>query len=131
MYRTQLYGFLSSVFDLVLSKKDQHFFVPDYLKVILHPYIKNIYIKERNGELDKIYEKEENISEEKNYEITNILLGLIEERILNRKNVSYATLEELLDFKEEEIKESLKNATKYFTKDVKEECFQIFQAVQY
>ncbi|MEK6656025.1 MAG: PD-(D/E)XK nuclease family protein [Nitrospirota bacterium] len=46
LYRTPIFGFLNNLMELITSMDENRFYIPDYLKFILHPYTKNIYYKE-------------------------------------------------------------------------------------
>jgi ATP-dependent helicase/nuclease subunit B len=45
--RTPVYGFLSSLLDVIVSSRSGEVFVPAYIQFLLHPYTKNILYKTR------------------------------------------------------------------------------------
>ncbi len=75
LYRTPVYSFFATLMELVENIYKEGIYVKDYLKFILHPYIKNIYFKQK--ELSGISKNE----------ITRILVHSIkeffDERVLN------------------------------------------------
>jgi len=48
LFRTPLFSLLDSIGQLLESRVDEMYYVPDYLKVVLHPYIKNILMQLSN-----------------------------------------------------------------------------------
>jgi ATP-dependent helicase/nuclease subunit B len=42
--RSTLNGFLSALYDSILSRENGRYYTPDYLRFVLHPYTKNIYL---------------------------------------------------------------------------------------
>ncbi|MBF0171767.1 MAG: glutaminyl-peptide cyclotransferase, partial [Nitrospinae bacterium] len=47
LHRTPIFGFYSNLMNLINSMDNERFYVRDYLKFVLHPYIKNIYYNQR------------------------------------------------------------------------------------
>ncbi len=43
IHRTPVYSFFNNLMELISSIDNDRFYVPDYLKFVLHPYTKNIY----------------------------------------------------------------------------------------
>jgi ATP-dependent helicase/nuclease subunit B len=76
--RTPVYGFLSTVMNLLLSRDGPRYYAPDYLQFTLHPYIKNMRFGRRS-------------------DVTRILFNAIEELFLNSRLKTFFTLEELED----------------------------------
>ena len=42
-----LYSFYELLLDVIATKQDEKYYIPSYLKFVLHPYTKNIYFKKR------------------------------------------------------------------------------------
>lgn len=78
LYRTPVFGFLNSLMDLITSVNEDRFYIPDYLRFVLHPYTKNIYF---DGRAD----------------ITRILFHAIEERLVSKKTMTFLRLEDIED----------------------------------
>ena len=76
LHRTPVFGFLNNLMELIGSMEDDRFYVPDYMKFILHPYMKNIYCKG-------------------NAEITRIMFHTIEEILQKSRTRMFATLSEI------------------------------------
>ncbi len=76
LYRTPVFGFLNNLMELIISMDENRFYIPDYLKFILHPYTKNIYF---NGSA----------------EITRIIFHIIEEKLTKQRTKSFITLPEI------------------------------------
>jgi CRISPR/Cas system-associated exonuclease Cas4 (RecB family) len=76
LHRTPVYGFFSSLMELIASMDGDRVYAPDYLKFVLHPYTKNICLKE-------------------NAEITRILLHTIEEKLISSRGRTFLTLSEI------------------------------------
>lgn len=74
--RTPIYGFFQSLFDLLISRYNGQWHVPDYVKFILHPYTKNIRLGARAG-------------------VTRILFHSIEELLVDETGRAFISLEEL------------------------------------
>jgi hypothetical protein len=78
LHRTPVFGFLSNLMELIASMEDDRIYVPDYLKFVLHPYMKNIYCKGNAG-------------------ITRIIFHTIEEILQKSRTRVFATLTEIED----------------------------------
>jgi ATP-dependent helicase/nuclease subunit B len=78
LHRTPVFGFLNNLMELTGSMEDDRFYIPDYMKFILHPYMKNIYCKG-------------------NAEITRIMFHTIEEILQKSRTRMFATLSEIED----------------------------------
>jgi ATP-dependent helicase/nuclease subunit B len=78
LHRTPVFGFLNNLMELTGSMEEDRMYIPDYLKFILHPYVKNIY---RRG----------------NAEITRIMFHTIEEILQKSRTRVFATLSEIED----------------------------------
>jgi len=76
LHRTPVFGFLNNLMALIGSMEDDRFYVPDYMKFILHPYMKNIYCKG-------------------NAEITRIMFHTIEEILQKSRTRMFATLSDI------------------------------------
>ena len=76
LHRTPVFGFLNNLMELTASMEDDRVYVPDYMKFILHPYVKNIYCKG-------------------NAEITRIMFHTIEEILQKSRTRMFATLPEI------------------------------------
>lgn len=78
LFRTPVVGFLNNLMDLISSRDGDRFYVPDYLRFVLHPYTKNIFFK-GSAEMTRIlfHTIEENLTE--NRTKTFLLLSEIEE----------------------------------------------------
>jgi len=76
LHRTPVFGFLNNLMELIGSMEDDRFYVPDYMKFILHPYMKNIYCKG-------------------NAEITRIMFHTIEEILQKSRTRMFATLSDI------------------------------------
>ena len=76
LHRTPVFGFLNNLMELTGSMEDDRIYVPDYMKFILHPYIKNIYCRG-------------------NAEITRIMFHTIEETLQKSRTRVFATLSEI------------------------------------
>jgi CRISPR/Cas system-associated exonuclease Cas4 (RecB family) len=74
--RTPIYGFVSSLMDLVGAMQEGRFPASAYLKFVLHPYTKNIRFGQRS-------------------DVTRILFHALEEFLVRDKSRMYTTLEEL------------------------------------
>lgn len=74
--RTPIYGFFQSLFDLLISRYNGQWHVPDYIKFILHPYTKNIRLGTRAG-------------------VTRILFHSIEELLVDETGRAFISLDEL------------------------------------
>jgi ATP-dependent helicase/nuclease subunit B len=78
LHRTPVFGFLNNLMELIGSMEDDRIYVPDYMKFVLHPYVKNIYYKG-------------------NAEITRIMFHTIEEILQKSGTRMFATLSEIED----------------------------------
>lgn len=78
LHRTPVFGFLNNLMELIGSMEDDRIYVPDYMKFILHPYMKNIYCKG-------------------NAEITRIMFHTIEEMLQKARTRTFTTLSEIED----------------------------------
>ncbi len=78
LHRTPVFGFLNNLMELIGSMEDDRIYVPDYMKLVLHPYIKNIYCRG-------------------NAEITRIMFHTIEEILQKSRTRMFATLSEIED----------------------------------
>ncbi|MDA8241154.1 MAG: PD-(D/E)XK nuclease family protein [Nitrospiraceae bacterium] len=78
LHRTPVFGFLNNLMELIASAEDDRIYVPDYMKFVLHPYVKNIYCKG-------------------NAEITRIMFHTIEEMLQKSRTKMFATLSEIED----------------------------------
>lgn len=76
LHRTPLFGFFNNLMNLIISMDGNRFYIPDYLKFILHPYTKNIYF---NGRAD----------------ITRIMFHFLENKLAEKKTKSFITLAEI------------------------------------
>jgi len=76
LHRTPIFGFLNNLMDIVISMDEDRVYIPDYLKFVLHPYTKNIYL---NG----------------NAEITRIMFHALEEVLLQNRERTFLTLSEI------------------------------------
>jgi ATP-dependent helicase/nuclease subunit B len=78
LHRTPVFGFLNNLMELIGSMEDDRIYVPDYMKFVLHPYVKNICCKG-------------------NAEITRIMFHTIEEILQKSRTRMFATLSEIED----------------------------------
>ncbi len=76
LFRTPVVGFLNNLMDLISSMDGDRFYVPDYLKFVLHPYTKNIFFKG-------------------SAEITRILFHTIEEKLTENRTKIFLSLSEI------------------------------------
>ncbi len=76
LHRTPVFGFLNNLMELIGSMEDDRIYVPDYMKFVLHPYVKNIYCKG-------------------NAEITRIMFHTIEEVLQKSRTRMFATLPDI------------------------------------
>lgn len=84
LIRTPIFGFLSSLMQMLISMDGSSFFIPDYLNFILHPYTKNVRWKDTS-------------------EATRIILHNLEQRL----NSTYMDMKEIEDLLSDEDKERL------------------------
>ena len=71
-----MYSFYSLLLDVIATKQEDKFFLPSYLKFVLHPYTKNIYFKKRA-------------------DVTRILFHSIEEHCVKKSAGMFFSLHEL------------------------------------
>lgn len=76
LHRTPLFGLLNNLMELITSMQGDRYYVPDYLKFILHPYIKNIYYQG-------------------SAEVTRIMFHSLEEGLLKNSSRPFLSLPEL------------------------------------
>ncbi|HEY6952006.1 MAG TPA: PD-(D/E)XK nuclease family protein [Bacteroidota bacterium] len=74
--RTPIYGFLSSLMDLISAKQGDRIPAPAYLRYVLHPYAKNVQFEKRS-------------------EVTRILFHKVEELIAGDASKMFLTLDEI------------------------------------
>lgn len=78
--RTPLFSFFDSLFNLIQTVDEAgRFYLPEYLRFVLHPYTKNIYFPGPPRRAD----------------LTRILFHLIEETLTREKGKLFASLEEI------------------------------------
>ncbi len=80
LYRTPVFGFLNNLMELITSMDEDRFYIPDYLKFVLHPYTKNIFYK-------------------KSPEITRIIIHTLKESFAKYPEKTFLTLSEIEDNK--------------------------------
>ncbi len=76
LYRTPIYSFFLNLMELIMSITDGKFYVPAYIKFVLHPYIKNIYFDNQP-------------------EITRVIFHIIEEELTRQKTIIFLSLDEI------------------------------------
>lgn len=76
LVRTPLYSFIKHLGDIFNTIKNNNVYIPDYLKFVLHPYTKNIIIKNKS-------------------EYSRIIFHTLEEKLSKDSYVNYRSLEEL------------------------------------
>jgi CRISPR/Cas system-associated exonuclease Cas4 (RecB family) len=76
LHRTPVFGFLNNLMELVNSMDGDRIYIPDYLKFVLHPYAKNIYLSGKS-------------------ETTRIMFHTIEEELLKNKAKTFTTIREI------------------------------------
>jgi CRISPR/Cas system-associated exonuclease Cas4 (RecB family) len=81
LFRTPVVGFFNNLMDLISSMDGDKFYVPDYLRFVLHPYTKNIFFNS-------------------SAEMTRILFHTIEEELTENRTKTFLSLSEI----EEDIK---------------------------
>jgi CRISPR/Cas system-associated exonuclease Cas4 (RecB family) len=74
--RTPTWGFLNNLLQLIMSMDGDRLYIPDYLRFVLHPYTKNIYMKGKT-------------------EPTRLLFHTIEELLLEDRARSFIGLDEI------------------------------------
>ena len=99
LYRTPLYALIDGIGKLLESKIDDLYHVPQYLKVMLHPYVKNILFNRSNEPTRIIFHTIEEVLQENRY------------RLISLDDIEYnnAILSECLDKLKKPVKGSLKN----------------------
>ncbi len=84
LHRTPIFGFINNLMELITSINDDKVYIPDYLRFVLHPYIKNIHL-DNKIELTRIIFH--TIEDELSAKRMNIFLSLREiendEKLLN------------------------------------------------
>jgi CRISPR/Cas system-associated exonuclease Cas4 (RecB family) len=95
LHRTPVFGFLNNLMELVTSMDRGRVYIPDYLKFVLHPYTKNIYMDGRA-------------------ETTRILFHTIEEELTENRARTFISLSEI-----EENGKVLDNVLKKISHDEK------------
>ncbi len=83
LYRTPIYSFYINLMDLIESMSEENIYIEDYLRFILHPYVKNI-----------LFNKKE-ISELGENEITRILIHSIKTYFSTQSLKVFSSLEEI------------------------------------
>ena len=73
LHRTPVYGFFNNLMELISSMDGDRVYGPDYLKFVLHPYTKNIRLRE-------------------DAEITRILFHALEEELTTSRSRTFLTL---------------------------------------
>lgn len=77
--RTPLYSFFDKLFELLQNVDEaDRFYIPDYLRFVLHPYIKNIFFPQTERT-----------------DLTRIMFHTLEEEFLQQKNRPFWRLEEI------------------------------------
>ncbi|MEO5359978.1 MAG: PD-(D/E)XK nuclease family protein [Nitrospirota bacterium] len=76
LLRTPVFGFFKNLIDLVLSIDGERLYMPHYIKFILHPYTKNIYM---NGRTDA----------------TRIMFHTLEKTLTGNSTKTFLTLDEI------------------------------------
>jgi ATP-dependent helicase/nuclease subunit B len=78
LHRTPVFGFLNNLMELIGSMENDRVYLPDYMKFVLHPYVKNIYCRGNAG-------------------ITRIMFHTIEEMLQKSRTRMFASLSEIED----------------------------------
>jgi CRISPR/Cas system-associated exonuclease Cas4 (RecB family) len=78
MHRTPVFGFMNNLMELTGSMEEDRLYIPDYIKFILHPYVKNIYFRG-------------------NAEVTRIMFHTVEEVLRKSGARMFATLSDIED----------------------------------
>lgn len=76
LYRTPIFGFLNNLMELRLSMNEDKIYLPNYIKFVLHPYTKNIHLKNQP-------------------ELTRIIFHTIEEELSENKTMTFLSLEQI------------------------------------
>lgn len=74
--RTPIFGFFNNLSQMMLSMEGDRLYLPDYLKFVLHPYVKNILFRERA-------------------DITRIVFHTLEDEMTENRTRSFLTLDEI------------------------------------
>lgn len=77
LHRTPVFAFINSLFELINSTDEDRIYLPDYLKFMLHPYTKNLYL---DGKA----------------EITRIMFHSMEEYLTRRRTKTSLSLQEII-----------------------------------
>jgi hypothetical protein len=79
--RTPIYSFFTNLLELISSADNEgRIYVPNYLRLMLHPYTKGILYKQ---------------SEQPRSDLTRILIHTLEESLVSRRAMAFISLEEL------------------------------------
>lgn len=76
LHRTPVFGFINNLMELISSMDGGRVYVPDYLKFVLHPYTKNIYLRGLA-------------------ETTRIMFHGIEEQLLKNRTKTFVALQDI------------------------------------
>ncbi|MBI1822502.1 MAG: PD-(D/E)XK nuclease family protein, partial [Nitrospirae bacterium] len=76
LFRTPVFGFLNSLFELIVSMEGGKIYIPDYLKFVLHPYTKNVFFH-------------------RNSEITRVFFHTVEDRLLKNRSQLFISLSDI------------------------------------
>jgi len=74
--RTPIFGFFNNLSQMILSMEGERLYLPDYLKFVLHPYVKNVLFRDRA-------------------DVTRIIFHTLEEEMTETRTRSFLTLEEI------------------------------------
>ncbi len=74
--RTPIFGFFNNLSQMMLSMEGDRLYLPDYLKFVLHPYVKNVLFRERA-------------------DITRIIFHTLEDEMTENRTQSFLTLDEI------------------------------------
>lgn len=74
--RTPTWGFLNSLIQAVTSMDEDRLYIPDYLSLVLHPYVKNLYMRG-------------------SAETTRIIFHALEEALIEDRTKSFVRLDEI------------------------------------
>lgn len=74
--RTPIFGFFNNLSQMMLSMEGQRLYLPDYLKFVLHPYVKNVLF---HGRAD----------------VTRIIFHTLEDEMTENRTRSFLTLDEI------------------------------------
>lgn len=106
LYRTPIFGFLNNLMELITSMDENRFYIPDYLKFVLHPYTKNIYYNESTEAARIIiHTLEESLAKQ---EKTFLALSEIENNKELYKNIKNSISESKVEIDNEGIKKHLR-----------------------